>query len=362
MAVEYEDIDLGQVSDVSKEEFDLAKLEAEGWVTELRVQNRDARYLEIYANWFDDLLDEWGREVVAVKVNDELVDVELVEIEYDGWSEYRYRVERDMPWYDTIIKIYHNPMIAKDDTHLLSIDLKDAEGNRTPHYDVIKCVKHVNDVSFSYVETCYSLPPVVRDISFTAVRKIIPKISAYSSVWVDAYDGEHLDVHLAGLPYALYTNTDCTFFVPYHLLEQAKNNPDYEGYTQRIDALLPASQMPKLYQHEITLRQNRIYKQEGEEDRHTYYEYVFSFQSTRSTPFLPTEESKINSFDQEFLDRVAVGTGVYLFDEFEAMDGFGVISYVDSTQIQVKGSLDGAYGCNCEYEAITGFERVIPLD
>lgn len=361
MAVVYEDIDLGPVSEVAKEEFDLAKLEAEGWVTELRVQNRDARYLEIFGNWWDELVDEWGREVVAVKVNDELADVELVETEYDGWSDYLYRVERDMPWYDTIIKIYHNPMIAKDDTHMLKIDLKDAEGNKTPHYDILKCVKTVNEIVLDNVETCYSLPTEAATVSICA-RSIGPKISARGSVYANAYEGEHLDVHLAKLPGCIATDTDCTFFVPYHLLGQAKNNPDYEGYTQHIDALLPASQMPKLYRHEITLRDNWIYKQEGEEDRHTYYEYQFSFRSTRSTPFLPTEESKINSFDQEFLACVAVGTGVYLLDEFEAMDGFGVIGSVGSPQIQVVGSLAGACGCNCEYEDITGFERVIPLD
>lgn len=270
MAVEYEDIDLGQVSEVTKKEFDLTKLEAEGWVTELVIANGfpDARFLVLDGS-------ENG-EVVAIKINDELVQVEYFDEEDSGGS-YGYKLEWDMPA-GTVIKIYHNPNVDL----WCYFSLYDAEYEGTPRYDIRKCVRHCAELVVSNVDTCYSLPETIDYALFITARQIIPKMPNLKFLEVNTYEENHLDIYLDALPEIIDTETDCTFYVPYHLLEEAKAT--YPHLVQHIDALLPVSQSPKLYRHEVNIIESPINPASGVEKFKNVITFSFLSYESSSLP------------------------------------------------------------------------------
>ena len=89
MAIEYEDIDLGEVSEVSKEEFDLAKLEAEGNVfvaictADGRAGFNDIGTRKYYVNGQEATFTHYGSEVyVDLSVGDILKIYDT----YDNWK------------------------------------------------------------------------------------------------------------------------------------------------------------------------------------------------------------------------------------------------------------------------------------
>ncbi len=284
MAIEYEDIDLGQVSgggtggecEVTKEEFDLAKLEAEGWVTEIVIS-------DAYADAFSVSIDLPGEydannnPIIALKVNNELVEPIRDDSAWEGYATYCYDLRMDLP-IGTSIKIYHNPnMVDEAEFYpMIYVFNDDAVGN--PTISIYKCVKCIKSLLSDVEVRCYSLPERVKNISLTCLDitahvpsnthwvEISPALVKTDEVSEDGgfiHKYVDLEVHLDGLPeeWVIYGDTEAQpdlhvkGYVPYHLLEEAKARfPDSAEF---IDALVPASEVGelggsgKLYKHSL---------------------------------------------------------------------------------------------------------------
>ena len=313
MALEYEDIDLGQVSEVTKEEFDLAKLEAEGWVTELVISGHDANELTLSAALDGADYNDDTNPILAIKVNNELVEPIREIYAGDGSIEYARRLNMDLP-VGTSIKIYHDPnTVDKCEVQLESFNSTiDGDGG-SPVLDIYKCVKRIQ--SFTIESThirCYSLPKSMDKVYLANCVEItahVPSNVRYVEItpaFTETNDADgneiwkyvDLEVHLDGLPEELYIYGDTEAqpdlhvkaYVPYHLLDEAKNK--FPGYAEFIDALVPASKVRevgcgKLYNHYI----NFVYRGDlglGSEDSTIIL--CFNIITKSNTPF--TEQTK----------------------------------------------------------------------
>ena len=274
MAVEYEDIDLGQVSEVTKEEFDLAKLEAEGWVSEIVVGGDLINQFNVCAQLIDEEYDADKKPFVSFKVNDKLVEPTF------GYSEedeaYVYDLFMDLPT-GTSIKVYHNPSLASKTNMHIYINYDDGSEEyiecRTI-LDICKCPKTLGGLLTDNEVRCYSLPQTIQTISLGTCLditahippnvRLVEIIPAYVETdEVDEYGYTiwkkvDLEVHLDGLPEELWFGGDTEaypdniykVYVPYHLLEEAKLK--FPENADVIDALVPASKVTeesKLYRH-----------------------------------------------------------------------------------------------------------------
>ena len=239
--LEYEDIDLGRLSEVTKEEFDLAKLEAEGWVTEVVIADESGEYpatefmLGVAAS---EVLQD---PIVAITVDNQPVEfkVEVDDIPLDGKYYSSVQVYHNMP-NGAIVKIYHQPNVKKLDLFLTI----SGDGGFTV-VDLYKCVKNAASFGCDYLGTCYSLPLDLEKLEiFGDCGRIVPKIPASVSYFYCSSFVDYTVVHFEAIPSVIEINSDCTMYVPYHLLDEAKNmHPDYAQY---FDAIVPASHINEL--------------------------------------------------------------------------------------------------------------------
>ncbi len=274
MAVEYEDIDLGQVSEVTKEEFDLAKLEAEGWVTELMLEDCDADLFEISVTEASNV-----DYIVGVKVNDELVEPS---VSFDEESNYYLCSVRKPMSKGTIIKFYHKPDSL--DTGTLQFFAMLEENGYNPIMHFFKFPKSINYLMLDQLTRCEAFPKRVEKIEIWELRQKSLHIPRGVKMLNLQIANEHAVVYLEDLPDELYLSVDtdgtCSYdcvYVPYHLLEEAKAK--YPEYATLFDALVPASKVPpKLYRHSIYMRYY-------EDDNRRRHDFNFSFISRESTSY-----------------------------------------------------------------------------
>lgn len=261
---------------VTKEEFDLAKLEAEGWVTELVISNAGVTHCCVTTYLYGEV-DDGTNPILAIKVNNELAEpIREIFKQGNDSTGYDYLLE-NLP-VGTSIKIYHNPNIVdKCELYLWATnDYEDGYEGEYPRLAIYKCVKRILKISCDIDIICYSLPNDVRDICFASCFDItahVPHNVRYAEIVPALVETDEVDesgdyiwkerdlaVHLDGLPEELIVYGDTETFpdlhvkayVPYHLLEEAKSKfPDVAEY---IDALVPASKVSevgggKLYRH-----------------------------------------------------------------------------------------------------------------
>ena len=231
-------------------DYNLAKLEAEGWVTELVVSGGTLNALLTYVDANDVTYDENNEPIIAIKVNDELV--ENILNEYNSYDTQRlYEVVMPMP-VGTIIKIYHNPNLSSKSSIQLELN-----GNGSS-LEINKFVKRVYGFSvIDYeVSCCHSLPLSAEFVEFYAgavLTKIpagIKQFKVFPAV-DDSNEWYHLDFHYDELPpegsleFLLAGGSDCiTIYVPYHLLEEAKAR--FPAYAEHIDAFAPTSEVSEV--------------------------------------------------------------------------------------------------------------------